>query len=67
MATRGTAKVIREAGYRCDVVNKVSEGRPNIVDELKNGNIQLVIAVAAESRSKLPMLLRSVSLLWPTM
>ena len=52
VATRGTAKVIREAGYRCDVVNKVSEGRPNIVDELKNGNIQLVIAVAAESRSE---------------
>ena len=53
VATRGTAKVIREAGYRCDVVNKVSEGRPNIVDELKNGNIQLVIAVAAESRSEI--------------
>ena len=41
------------SGYRCDVVNKVSEGRPNIVDELKNGNIQLVIAVAAESRSEI--------------
>ena len=52
VATRGTAKVIREAGYRCDVVNKVSEGRPNIVDEL-NGTIQLVIAVAAESRSEI--------------
>lgn len=53
VATRGTAKVIREAGYRCDVVNKVSEGRPNIVDELKNGTIQLVIAVAAKSRSEI--------------
>ena len=53
VATRGTAKVIREAGYRCDVVNKVSEGRPNIVDEMKNGTIQLVIAVAAESRSEI--------------
>ena len=53
VATRGTAKVIREAGSRCDVVNKVSEGRPNIVDELKNGTIQLVIAVAAESRSEI--------------
>lgn len=53
VATRGTAKVIREAGYRCDVVNKVSEGRPNIEDELKNGTIQLVIAVAAESRSEI--------------
>ena len=53
VATRGTAKVIREAGFRCEVVNKVSEGRPNIVDELKNGTIQLVIAVAAESRSEI--------------
>lgn len=53
VATRGTAKVIREAGFKCEVVNKVSEGRPNVVDELKNGNINLVIAVAAESRSEI--------------
>ncbi len=53
VATRGTAKVIREAGFKCDVVNKVSEGRPNIVDELKNGTIQMVIAVAAENRSEI--------------
>lgn len=53
VATRGTAKVIREAGVKCDVVNKVSEGRPNIVDELKNGTIQMVIAVAAETTSEI--------------
>ncbi len=53
VATRGTAKVIREAGFKCEVVNKVSEGRPNVVDELKNGNINLVIAVAAENRSEI--------------
>ncbi len=53
VATRGTAKVIREAGIKCDVVNKVSEGRPNIVDELKNGTIQMVIAVAAENTSEI--------------
>lgn len=53
VATRGTAKVIREAGFKCEVVNKVYEGRPNVVDELKNGNINLVIAVAAESRSEI--------------
>ncbi len=53
VATGGTAKVIREAGFKCDVVNKVSEGRPNIVDELKNGTIQMVIAVAAENTSEI--------------
>lgn len=53
VATRGTAKAIQDAGYKCDIVNKVSEGRPNVVDELKNGNIQMVIAVAAENRSEI--------------
>lgn len=53
VATRGTAKVIRDSGFKCAVVNKVSEGRPNIVDELKNGTIQMVIAVAAENRSEI--------------
>ncbi len=53
VATRGTAKVVREAGVKCDVVNKVSEGRPNIVDALKNGEIQMVFAVPAENRREL--------------
>lgn len=53
VATRGSAKIIREAGIRCDVVNKISEGRPNIVDELKNGTIQMVISVAAENTSEI--------------
>ncbi|MCD8339812.1 MAG: carbamoyl-phosphate synthase large subunit [Burkholderiales bacterium] len=53
IGTRGTAKAIQEAGYKCEVVKKVSEGRPNIVDELKNGNVQMVIAVAAENRSEI--------------
>jgi carbamoyl-phosphate synthase large subunit len=41
--TRGTAAAIRAAGLECRVVNKVLEGRPHIVDALKNGEIALVI------------------------
>jgi len=35
--------VISEAGLECERVNKVTEGRPNIVDRIKNGEIHLVI------------------------
>jgi carbamoyl-phosphate synthase large subunit len=41
--TRGTATVLQEAGIEVEVLLKVSEGRPNVVDELKSGKIQLVI------------------------
>ncbi|MFC7703214.1 carbamoyl-phosphate synthase large subunit [Plastorhodobacter daqingensis] len=43
VATRGTATFLKEAGVGCEVVNKVYEGRPNIVDRLKNGDITLVL------------------------
>ncbi|MGZ8142938.1 MAG: carbamoyl-phosphate synthase large subunit [Methylosarcina sp.] len=43
VATGGTAKVLQEAGIPCDVVYKVNQGRPNTVDMIKNGQIQLVI------------------------
>jgi carbamoyl-phosphate synthase large subunit len=42
VATRGTAKGLQEAGLPVTVVNKVLEGRPHIVDAIKNGEIQLV-------------------------
>ena len=42
-ATRGTAEVIRAAGADCAVVNKVGEGRPHIVDLLKNDEIDLIV------------------------
>jgi carbamoyl-phosphate synthase large subunit len=42
VATRGTAAFLQEAGVACEVVNKVYEGRPNIVDMLKDGEIDLV-------------------------
>lgn len=43
VATRGSAKVLQEAGVPCETVNKVYEGRPHIVDMIKNGQLQLII------------------------
>jgi carbamoyl-phosphate synthase large subunit len=42
VATRGTALFLNEAGVACGVTNKVLEGRPHIVDAMKNGEVQLV-------------------------
>jgi carbamoyl-phosphate synthase large subunit len=43
VATRGTAALIQAAGIPVEVVNKVREGRPHIVDMIKNDRIQLII------------------------
>ena len=43
VATRGTAEFLTGSGLDCEVVNKVYEGRPNIVDLLKDGEIALVM------------------------
>jgi carbamoyl-phosphate synthase large subunit len=43
VATRGTAALLESAGLKCRMVFKVNEGRPNAVDLLKAGAIQLVI------------------------
>ncbi|MEN8261191.1 MAG: ATP-grasp domain-containing protein, partial [Pseudomonadota bacterium] len=43
VATGGTAKALEEAGIACASVYKVYQGRPNIVDMIKNGEIQLII------------------------
>jgi carbamoyl-phosphate synthase large subunit len=43
VATRGTAAALTNAGLRCRTVFKVNEGRPNAVDLLKGGSIQLAI------------------------
>lgn len=42
-ATRGTAAFLAEHGINVQVVNKVTEGRPHIVDTIKNGEIALVV------------------------
>jgi carbamoyl-phosphate synthase large subunit len=43
LATRGTQKVLSDAGVACDPVNKVAEGQPHIVDMLKNDEIDLIV------------------------
>ncbi|PPD29650.1 MAG: carbamoyl phosphate synthase large subunit [Hyphomicrobium sp.] len=42
IATRGTKRHLEMNGVHCDVVNKVLEGRPHIVDAIKNGDVHLV-------------------------
>lgn len=43
VATDGTHKVITQAGFAAERVNKVTEGRPHVVDRLKNGEIHLIV------------------------
>lgn len=43
IATAGTQRVLKTAGIACERINKVNEGRPHIVDALKNGQIHLII------------------------
>ncbi|MBS8260460.1 carbamoyl-phosphate synthase large subunit [Roseibium polysiphoniae] len=42
IATSGTQKFLEEQGIACSKINKVLEGRPHIVDAIKNGDVQLV-------------------------
>ena len=43
VATRGTARVLLEAGLAVEMVNKVTEGRPDIADLMKNAKIDLIV------------------------
>jgi carbamoyl-phosphate synthase large subunit len=43
VATRGSARVLKDAGIPCVTVNKVYEGRPHIVDMIKNDELQFII------------------------
>ena len=51
IATKGTAATINTAGIACGTVNKVAEGRPHIVDMLKNGDISMVVNTVEERRN----------------
>jgi carbamoyl-phosphate synthase large subunit len=51
VATKGTAAAIQAAGIACTVVNKVTEGRPHVVDMIKNNEIALVINTVEERRN----------------
>ena len=43
IATGGTAKVLNDAGFTCERINKVAEGRPHVVDAIKNGEIVYIV------------------------
>jgi carbamoyl-phosphate synthase large subunit len=51
VATKGTAAAISAAGIPCQPVNKVAEGRPHVVDMIKNNEICLVINTVEERRN----------------
>ena len=51
VATKGTAAAISAAGVPCTLVNKVTEGRPHIVDMIKNNEIAMVINTVEERRN----------------
>ncbi|GBQ36128.1 carbamoyl-phosphate synthase large subunit [Gluconacetobacter azotocaptans] len=51
LATRGTAQRLRDAGVEVKVVNKVLEGRPNCVDAIRSGDVQMVINTAQGAQS----------------
>jgi carbamoyl-phosphate synthase large subunit len=51
LATRGTAAALAEAGLQVTTVNKVAEGRPHVVDMIKNGEIALIINTVEDRRS----------------
>ncbi|ODC04735.1 carbamoyl phosphate synthase large subunit [Terasakiispira papahanaumokuakeensis] len=42
-ATQGTAKVLKTAGFEVELVNKVAEGRPHIVDMIKNDEVAYIV------------------------
>ncbi|MGE3302874.1 MAG: carbamoyl-phosphate synthase large subunit [Hyphomonadaceae bacterium] len=51
VATHGTAAILAEAGVPVDKVNKVAEGRPHVVDAMKNGEVQLVFNTTEGARA----------------
>lgn len=51
LATRGTAAQLAEHGIACAEVNKISQGRPHILDKVKDGQIQWIINTSSGSRT----------------
>jgi len=52
-ATRGTAAVLAQRGIAVTTVNKVMEGRPHIVDMIKNGEVAMIINTTDERRASI--------------
>jgi len=52
IATRGTAEYLKDHGLEVEVVNKVAEGRPHIVDKIKNKEIHFVINTVSGAQAQ---------------
>jgi len=52
VATKGTHEYFKQKGIETELIHKVGYGRPDIVDAVKNGEIQLVVNTPGERRSK---------------
>ncbi|ULQ61188.1 hypothetical protein K7I13_10550 [Brucepastera parasyntrophica] len=50
LATEGTAGFYREAGVPCEVIAKLNEGRPNVIDVIVNRSVTLVINTPSAHR-----------------
>ena len=53
IATGGTAEYLKERGIKVDVATKVSQGKPNLLDDIKNGRIAMVINTTSHSGDSL--------------
>ncbi len=53
VATGTTYELLVKEGVKCDRINKMQEGRPNIVDEIMNGNIQLIVNTPTAREEKI--------------
>jgi carbamoyl-phosphate synthase large subunit len=51
LATRGTANVLKSHGIEVTPVNKVAEGRPHIVDMIKNGEVSFIVNTTEATRT----------------
>ncbi len=51
LATRGTANALAAAGVAATAVNKVAEGRPHIVDMIKNGQVSFIVNTVEDTRT----------------
>ncbi len=51
LATQGTADKLAEHGLPCERVNKISQGRPHILDKLKDGQVQWIVNTSSGSRT----------------
>jgi carbamoyl-phosphate synthase large subunit len=51
IATRGTMRHLQANGVQCQGINKVLEGRPHIVDAMKNGDVDLVFNTTEGSKA----------------